>query len=331
MVFVPLKDCPCPLCSQNIPTVRAAADFNDDQDAKALRAAMRGFGCNNEEITAILPHRSANQRVQIEEAYKASFGRDLIDDLKDELGGNFERLVIAMMHPWPQFAARAIKKACKGAGTNEQALVDVLCTANNCQIKMIAEAFQEMYGQSLEEQLESELSGDFKHLLVAVAQGTRKEEDAVDVAKAKEDATAIHEAGELKYGTDESTFTRVLVKNSYQQLDVVSKEYHTLAGKTLEEVCTAELSGDILNAAKAILGVAKNKDEYWAQRLHASMAGLGTDDKALINILVARSEIDLGNIKREFLKIYEKTLDVWIEDECSGDYKKMLLALIAEA
>jgi len=78
------------------------------------------------------------------------------------------------------------------------------------------------------------------------------------------------------------------------------------------------------------VGVAKNKDLYWAERLHACMAGLGTDDKALINILVARSEIDLGNIKKEFQKLYELTLDAWIEDECSGDYKKMLLAIISD-
>jgi len=104
---------------------------------------MKGFGCDNEEITNILAHRSANQRVQIEDAYKNLHGRDLMEDLKSELGGNFERLVIALMHPWPQFAARAIKKACKGMGTSEQTLIDVLCTAKNCEIKMIKDAFQE--------------------------------------------------------------------------------------------------------------------------------------------------------------------------------------------
>ncbi len=79
------------------------------------------------------------------------------------------------------------------------------------------------------------------------------------------------------------------------------------------------------------VGVAKNKDEFWAKRLHECMNGLGTDDKALINILVARSEVDLGNIKIEFVKIYEKTLNAWIEDESSGDYKKMLLALVSDS
>jgi annexin A7/11 len=130
-------------CLQNLPTVRPAATFNAESDATTLRAAMRGFGCDNEEITAILAFRSANQRVKIEEAYKSQFGKDLIEDLQSELGGNFERLVIALMHPWPQFGARAVKKACKGLGTSEQALIDVLCTAKNCEIKMIVEAFKE--------------------------------------------------------------------------------------------------------------------------------------------------------------------------------------------
>jgi hypothetical protein len=59
--------------------------------------------------------------------------------------------------------------------------------------------------------------------------------------------------GELKYGTDESTFTRVLVRNSYAQLDAVSKAYQELSGgKTLAEAVEGELSGHMLSAAKAI-------------------------------------------------------------------------------
>ena len=76
------------------------------------------------------------------------------------------------------------------------------------------------------------------------------------------------------------------------------------------------------------MGVAKNKDGFWAERLHESMAGLGTEDKDLITIIVLRSEVDLGSIKQEFQKIYDKTLAEAIEDETSGDYKKLLLALI---
>lgn len=58
--------------------------------------------------------------------------------------------------------------------------------------------------------------------------------------------------GELKFGTDESAFTSVLARNSYQQLNAVNEAYLELAGKTLDEVVDSELSGDIHRAAKTI-------------------------------------------------------------------------------
>jgi len=60
----------------------------------------------------------------------------------------------------------------------------------------------------------------------------------------------------------------------------------------------------------------RNKAAFFAERLHDSMSGLGTKDKALIRIMVTRCEVDMVDIKNAFQAKYGKTLESFISVSC---------------
>lgn len=52
-----------------------------------------------------------------------------------------------------------------------------------------------------------------------------------------------------------------------------------------------------------------NRAAFFAERIHKSMAGAGTNDRALIRLIVTRCEVDMEDIKREYQAKYGKSLD----------------------
>ncbi|KAG5326740.1 ANX11 protein, partial [Acromyrmex heyeri] len=263
--------------SKTSPTVVPSDGFDARADAEILRKAMKGFGTDEKAIIHVLANRSNLQRQEIASQFKTLYGKDLIKDLKSELSGNFEKLVLALMMPLPQFYAKELHDAMSGLGTDETVLIEVLCTMSNHEISIIKQAY---------------------------------------------------EARELRFGTDESTFNAILVQRNMAQLRQIFQEYHNITGHDIDDAIENEFSGDIKKGLLAIVKCVKNRAGFFAEQLYKSMKGIGTDDNRLIRLVVTRCEVDMGEIKNDFLHQYKESLEDFISGDCSGHYKKCLLALI---
>ncbi|XP_062140575.1 annexin B11 isoform X2 [Drosophila sulfurigaster albostrigata] len=312
------------------PTLVPAQGFDPVKDAHDLRKAMKGFGTDEDKLIEIICRRNNEQRQEIQRQYKTHFGKDLIEDIKSETSGNFEKLLVGLLRPIVDYYCIELNDAMAGIGTDEEVLIEILCTLSNIEIHTIKNQYLRLFGAHLESELKSETSGNFKRLLTSLCTAAREESGRVDPAMAKNDARELLKAGELRVGTDESMFNMILCERNYQQLKLIFQEYESMTGHSLEKAIKKEFSGDIMEGLIAIYKCVTNKTEYFASRLHKSMAGIGTNDKQLIRVIITRSEIDLADIKVAYERLYGKSLKSWIKGDTSGHYKHALYALIGE-
>lgn len=313
------------------PTVRPSTDFNAAADGDALRAAMKGFGTDEQAIIDILCARSNAQRQEIAAYFTNEYGRDLIKDLKSELGGKFEDVIVGLMLTPEKYQCKQLHKAMAGIGTNEATLIEVLCTKSNEEIGRLVKEYEDLYERPLAEHMCSETDGDFRRLLTLIVCGVRDETGTTDPELAVTQAQKLYDAGEAKWGTDEEVFNRIMAHASFAQLRLVFAEYKALSGQTIEQAIKHELSGDLATAMMAIVECVQSPAAYFAQRLFEAMDGAGTDDATLIRIVISRSEVDLADVKEEFERLHNRTLLSAVRSETSGDYKRALCALIGEA
>ena len=64
----------------------------------------------------------------------------------------------------------------------------------------------------------------------------------------------LYQAGEARWGTDESKFNQILCSNSHAQLRAVFTEYQKVAHRSIQQSLSREMSGDLLMGMLALGG-----------------------------------------------------------------------------
>ncbi|MBA0809055.1 hypothetical protein Gohar_024739 [Gossypium harknessii] len=201
------------------------------------------------------------------------------------------------MHEPGERDAFILKKALKGAVKDQKAVTEIVCSRTPSQIGQLKRAYFSNVGSNLEDDIEAELSGEHKKLLLAFLTTSRYEGPEYDESLVEEDAKALNKAAR-KFGLAGKTFIQIFSDRSRAHLCAVSDIYKTMFKKTLEKA------------------------------LRKAMKGIGTADTDLIRIVVTRAEVDMHYIKAEYRKKYGKTLNDAVYSDTSGHYRTFLLFLL---
>lgn len=129
-------------------------------------------------------------------------------------------------------------------------------------------------------------------------------------------------------GTDEANLIRILAFKNNSHLRRVRRHFDDKFGArgNLFQWIEDDTSGDFKSF---LLSLAQEESEMIADALYKAMKGMGTDDDLLINTLATRNPVEIEKAKLAFEKKYPgDDLIKWIRDDTSGDYQKVLLALV---
>uniref|UniRef100_A0A8C4HIM1 Annexin n=1 Tax=Dicentrarchus labrax TaxID=13489 RepID=A0A8C4HIM1_DICLA len=290
------------------PTVVAARDFDPAKDAARIETAIKTKGVDEQTITDILTRRSYEQRREIAFEYERLAKKDLITALKGALSGSLEALMLGLMKSTAQYDASELKASMKGLGTDEETLIEIVCSRNNEELAEIKKVYKEMFKKELEKDVAGDTSGDFAKLLLALVQ-------------------CLYEAGVKRKGTDVATWISIMAQRSVPHLQKVFQRYKSYSPYDMKESIRKEVKGDLEKSFLTLVECFENRQLYFANRLSDAMKSKGAKEKVLTRIIVSRCEVDLMKIRTEFKKQHKRSLYQTIAEHTKGDYQKALLSL----
>uniref|UniRef100_A0A8C5GUF3 Annexin n=2 Tax=Gouania willdenowi TaxID=441366 RepID=A0A8C5GUF3_GOUWI len=290
------------------PTVVPALDFNPDRDAARIETAIKTKGVDEQTIIDVLTKRTYAQRREIAFAYERRTKKDMISALKGALSGTLETVILGLMKSTTQYDASEIRGSIKGLGTDEETLIEILCSRSNAELVEIKSVYKELFKKDLDKDVAGDTSGNFAKLLLALVQ-------------------ALYDAGVRIKGTDVPTWISIMSERSVPHLQKVFQRYKSYSPYDMQESIEKEVKGDLKRSFLVLVQCFENKQLFFARRLNEAMKSKGAKEKIVTRIIVSRCEVDLKKICSEYKSNFGQSLQKTITEHTKGDYQTALLSL----
>ncbi|OVA09458.1 Annexin [Macleaya cordata] len=305
------------------------------EDAQNIRKAVEGWGTNEKGLIAILGHRNAAQRKSIRLAYEEHYHEDLIKRLEHELSGDFEKAMYRWILDPRERDAVLANVALRHALPDYRVLIEIACVYSPDELLAVKRAYQCRYKRSLEEDVASHTSGDFRKactkisstLLFALVSTYRYDGIEINEHLAISESKILHELIDKKAFSDDELI-RILSTRSKEQLNATFNRYKDDHKTSATKSLLGDPADEFLAALRTVIRCISSPMKYFEKVLRNALSHPGTDEDALTRVIVTHAGKDLKEIKEIYYKRNNVTLDNAVAKDTSGDYKVFLLALL---
>ena len=303
-------------------------NFDPADDARQLHAILTGKTKGGDDtLIKIITSKTNDERQKIKEEYKSAFNADLVKDLQKAYSSNFEDVLVGLFTVPLDYDCYHIRKAVKGLGTDEKALIEILTTRESDHIEEMKKRYKEMYpGRDMVADIKDDTSGHFWQVLKGLLEAKRGKNTVPDNKECESCAKKLHAAFETRNNHTE-IFTEILTTKSKEEIREIGKIYNTISKNGLINDIQKLFGSDTRNALLGIIYGILSPPEYFAKLIYESIKGLGTKNSTLIRVLITRDEIDMPQIKQYYKQLYNKDMVEDIKGDTSGNYQKILVEL----
>lgn len=98
---------------------------------------MKGFGTDEQAIIKILTSISHSQRTAIVKYFKEENNREVLEELKEELGEKFDDLTYALTTSPAEYFSYEFNSILESDKVDERALIEIACTRSIDELKEI--------------------------------------------------------------------------------------------------------------------------------------------------------------------------------------------------
>ncbi|OJJ64650.1 hypothetical protein ASPSYDRAFT_39382 [Aspergillus sydowii CBS 593.65] len=312
-----------------IPGQTANGDFR--READALRKAMKGFGTDEKALIQVLSKLDPLQVAAVRATYSSHIRRDLYADVKSETSSYFRQGLLAIIDGPLHHDAASAREAVQGMGTKEWLLNDVLLGRSNADLNAIKSTYNQIYHRSIERDVDEDLSFKTKTLFSHVLRAARNSEtQQVNYPALQSEAQHIHSATASRMVNNADEVSAIFARSSNNELKALSHAFQQRYHTSLEAHIEKEFSGHMKDALLHMLRTALDPAMRDAVLLEECMKGMGTKDEKLV-VRAVRVHWDrqhLANVRAAYKHKYKQDLLQRVKGETSGDYQRLLVALL---